>query len=71
MVKFQGFYTILLLTVLITMVTSDGSSPAGVCDLDPGTDLFVPSAACYRYCENEGTRALCEKDKCVCAYWMS
>lgn len=70
MVKFQAFYTILLVTVLVAVVSVDCQGnwpPVAVCDLDPDTEKYKPNNVCRKVCADEGMRAMCNAYRCYCS----
>lgn len=69
MVKFQAFYTILLLTVLVAVVNclDQPILPMMGCDLvDPYTGIYSPNAECRQLCAFDKKRPKCDEYRCYC-----
>lgn len=70
MVKFQAFYPIFLLTVVVSVMSGRSKRqdlPADFCGLNRATMVYSPSEACLEHCDYfEHKGAACDKYKCFC-----
>lgn len=74
MVRFEAFYTFLLVTVLVAVVSVDCDKPPPqgdprkcyfrISEVNPD---WMPSKACITRCKDDGG-PICEAEKCFCHY---